>query len=48
MSTTKQPYEVPTLRCNGDVVEHTHAHKVLSIESDTSPQFPLGSVGYGV
>lgn len=48
MNTTKQPYEAPTLRCNGDVVEHTHAHKVLSIEMDTSPRFPLGSVGFGV
>jgi hypothetical protein len=48
MNTTKQPYEVPTLRCNGDVVEHTHAHKVLSIELDNTPQFPIGSVGFGV
>lgn len=48
MNTTKQPYEVPTLSCNGDVVEHTHANKVLSTEMDTSPRFPIGSVGFGV
>jgi hypothetical protein len=48
MNTTKQAYEAPTLRYNGDVLEHTHADKVLSIEMDTSPRFPAGSVGFGV
>ena len=48
MNTTKQPYEVPTLRANGHVVEQTHATKVLSIELDGSPRFPVGSVAFGV
>lgn len=48
MNTTKQTYEAPTLRCNGDVMERTHACRILSLEIDTCPQFPLGSAGFGV
>jgi hypothetical protein len=48
MNTTKQPYEVPTLRCNGDVVEHTLAHLVKNIEADGTPRSVMGSVGFGV
>jgi hypothetical protein len=48
MNTLKQPYEAPTLRCNGDVVEHTHACIIRKLETDLCPLSLPGSVGYGV
>lgn len=48
MNTTKHPYEAPTLRCNGDVVQHTHANLVRKMEPDTTHLSVIGSVGFGV
>ena len=48
MNTTKQPYEAPTLRCNGDVVQRTNACFIRNLETDTCPLSPVGSVGFGV
>jgi hypothetical protein len=48
MNTTKQPYEAPTIRCNGDVVQHTRAHLFKNIEADLTPRSVMGSVGFGV
>lgn len=48
MDVTKPLYEVPTIRCNGDVVEHTHACYFRNIEADACSLSPPGSVGFGV
>ncbi len=48
MNTTKQPYEAPTLRCSGDVVERTHACVIRNLETDACPRSVIGSVGFGV
>jgi|GEM_PF-4544238 len=48
MNTTKQPYEAPTIRYSGDVVENTRAHLFKDVEIDTSPKNVMGSVGFGV
>lgn len=48
MNTTKQPYEAPTLRCNGDVVEHTRSRLFHKIEADGTGMLVIGSVGFGV
>jgi len=48
MNTTKQPYEAPTIRCNGEVVQHTRNDLVTQIETDGSGRFAMGSVGFGV
>jgi hypothetical protein len=48
MNTTKQPYEAPTIRYNGDVVQHTRAHLFKDIEHDNTPLSVMGSVGFGV
>ena len=48
MNTTKQPYEAPTIRFNGDVVQHTHACVFRKLETDLCPLSVMGSVGFGV
>ena len=48
MNTTKQPYEAPTLLCNGDVVQHTRAVLFHKIEPDGTGLSMMGSVGFGV
>jgi hypothetical protein len=48
MNTTKQLYEAPTIRCNGEVVQHTRNNLVKNTEPDTTPQSAMGSVGFGV
>lgn len=48
MNTTKQPYEAPTIRCNGDVVQHTRARLINGVELDHTPLSAMGSVGFGV
>ena len=48
MSTTKRPYETPTLQRSGDVVKATNQDLVRNIETDGSGAFPMGSVGFGV
>lgn len=48
MNTAKQPYEAPTIRYNGEVVQHTRNDLVKQIETDGSGRFAMGSVGFGV
>jgi hypothetical protein len=48
MNTTKQPYEAPTIQCNGEVVRYTRANLFKSVEHDHTPLSAMGSVGFGV
>lgn len=48
MNSTKEPYEAPTIRWTGDVVQHTRANLFHKIELDCTPLSVMGSVAFGV
>lgn len=48
MRTNNQQYQTPALISSGDLVETTRANKQLGREEDQTPEFPIGSVGFGI